>query len=231
MKIALVGYGKMGKMIESIALQRKHTIVARLDSSDWDEKEIQEADVCIEFTTPNAAVDNICRLASQQKPIVVGTTGWYHLLPTIAELTEKQQVGILYGPNFSVGIHLLLEIIPAMARLINPFEEFDVAGIEYHHRQKKDLPSGTADAIAHAIEAEMPRIEKVNFSSVRCGSFPGTHTVLFDSPNDTLTISHSARNRESFASGAILAAEWLIGRKGLFTFSDCVRSLLTQKSG
>lgn len=224
MKIALIGYGKMGQMIEKSALSRGHTIIAKISSSEWDLKKIQEADICIEFTKPESALNNIRRIAELKKDLIIGTTGWYNELAEVQTLVNENQIGALYSPNFSIGINLLLDILKYASKLIHHFPDYDVAEIESHHHQKKDSPSGTAIAIAKAIQKEMPLVDTVPISSVRCGSIPGTHTVLFDSPCDTITITHAARNREGFAQGAIQAAEWLKGKKGLYTFEDCMQS-------
>lgn len=226
MKIALIGYGKMGKMIEKSALERGHEIVARINSSEWDHDALQRADVCIEFSHPEAAVNNITKLAKLKKNIVIGTTGWYPQLELIQSVVDEAGVGAIYSANFSIGVNLMIAIVDHAASVMNAFEEYDVACIEAHHKQKVDSPSGTAEMITKTIEGTMKRIDKVPISSVRCGSIPGTHTVLFDSPCDTISITHTARSREGFASGAVLAGEWLQGKKGLYTFAQCMQSMI-----
>jgi 4-hydroxy-tetrahydrodipicolinate reductase len=218
MKIALIGYGKMGQMIEKAAVG--HEIVARITSSHWDLDAVQEADLCFEFTHPESAVENIRRLAELKKEIVIGTTGWHDQLEHVRSIVEQHQIGALYAANFSIGINLLLQIVAHASKVMNGFSEYEVAGIDYHHKQKKDSPSGTALEIGRTIAENMQRVENVPFSSIRCGSIPGTHTVLFDSPCDTIAITHEARNREGFAKGAVQAAEWLHGKKGFYTFAD-----------
>lgn len=229
MKIALVGYGKMGKMVELSALERGHKVVARFDSSIWDENMIQSADVCIEFSQPEAVLENIKQAAKYKKNIVVGTTGWYDQLEGAALIAQNANIGVLYGPNFSVGVNLMLAILAQASKLIDHFDEYDAAGIEAHHNQKKDSPSGTALQIARVVEHGMSRLESLPFSSVRCGFIPGTHTVMFDSPCDTISITHTARNREGFARGAVQAAEWLEGRKGFYTFDECMQSIIQRR--
>lgn len=224
MKIALIGYGKMGQAIEKVALSRGHSIVTCLTSQEWDLEALKSAEMCFEFTRPESALGNIQRLAELGKNVIIGTTGWNEKVEWVQSIVDKHQIGALYSPNFSIGIQLLLQIIAHASRLINAFDDYAVAGIDYHHSQKKDSPSGTALEIAKIIETNMKRIHQVPFSSVRCGSIPGTHTILFDSPCDTLSITHEARNREGFAKGAVLAAEWLNGKKGLYTFTDCITS-------
>lgn len=229
MKIALIGYGKMGRMVEKVALERGHVITSCISASSWDPDGASEADIWIEFSNPLSAVENILKAAKLKKPIVVGTTGWYEHVELVRSTVDKQRIGAVYSPNFSIGVNLFIEIASQVSKLLEDFPEYDVAGIEYHHNKKKDSPSGTALAIATAVEKNMKRIEKVPFSSVRCGSIPGTHSLLFDSPCDTISITHESRNREGFASGAILAAEWLHGKTGLYTFSECIQELIQKR--
>lgn len=226
MKIALIGYGKMGKMIEKIALERGHEIVARINSSSWNETELQPAEICIEFTHPEALMPNIKKIAKLKKDVVIGTTGWYDQLDTVNSMVQEAQIGALYSPNFSIGVNLLISILGHAGKLMKKFDEYDVAGIEVHHNQKKDHPSGTALEIAKVLDLNLERPDKVSFASVRCGSIPGTHTVIFDSPCDTISITHSARNREGFARGAVQAAEWVHGKKGLYSFDQCMHSII-----
>lgn len=229
MKIALIGYGKMGKAIEKLASESGHSIIAKIGSNGWDVKEVEEADLCMEFTSPECAWDNITRLLHLNKNIVIGTTGWEAQLCQLQQLIHQYDVGVLYSSNFSIGVQLFFEIINHASRLMATFLEYDVAGIEYHHKQKKDAPSGTALMIAKMIEKNIGRIEKLPLSAIRCGSLVGTHTTLFDSPFDTITLQHEAKNRDGFAKGAIQAAEWLMGKKGLYTFSDCIQDLVKRR--
>lgn len=227
MKIALIGYGKMGQMIEKAAISRGHTIVAKMTSKQWDREALLDADICIEFTRPECVLENIRKIAELKKDVIIGTTGWQDQSEEIQSIIKEHQIGALYSPNFSIGVNLLLEILTKASKIMNAFKQYDVAGIDFHHIEKKDSPSGTSLAIARTIEENMDRIEKVPFSSVRCGSIPGTHTVIFDSPCDTISITHEARNREGFAQGAVQAAEWLRGRKGFYTFSDCLQEIIS----
>lgn len=208
MKLALIGYGKMGKRIEALASERGHEVVARITSGKWDLEGIKEADVCIEFTKPEAALENIRRLIELKKPVVVGTTGWYDKVDEVKTLVEAHDGALIYSPNFSKGVALFLDLVAKAAGFL---PEYDVAGIEIHHNQKKDIPSGTALAMVKRAGRSIP------ISSVRCGTIPGTHTVLFDSPCDTITITHEAKNRDGFALGAIEAAAWLRDKKGFFS--------------
>lgn len=229
MRIALIGYGKMGQMIEKAALSRGHTISARMTSKKWDSEALEQADICIEFTQPECAVENIRKLAALKKNIVIGTTGWHEHLDQVKAIVDEHKIGALHSPNFSTGINLLMEILRHASKVMDAFEEYDVAGVDLHHHQKKDSPSGTALALARLIEENMGRIDKVPFSSIRCGSIPGTHTILFDSPCDTISIAHEARNRDGFAHGAVLAAEWLQGKKGIYTFSECMQEMINRR--
>lgn len=229
MKIALIGFGKMGRMIEKIALSRGHSIEAILNSSPWEAQRLERADVCIEFTHPDCVLENIRKVVEVQKPLVIGTTGWESQKNTIQTLIEKNRIGAVHAPNYSVGIYLFLQMLNHASKMMNAFPEYDVAGIEHHHKSKVDHPSGTANQIARLVENNMTRSEGMTFSSVRCGSIPGTHTVFFDSPVDTITISHQARNREGFAEGALLAAEWVQGKTGFFSFAECMQEWTTKR--
>ncbi len=230
MKVGLIGYGQMGQMVDKAATQQGHTIVARQSSQSWDLDALQKADLFIEFTQPESTLDNIRRLAPLKKPIVVGTTGWYDHLEKVQHLVHEHHIGLLYAANFSLGVHLLLAILQNAASIINPFTEYDATGVEYHHAKKKDKPSGTALEIAKTIEQQMHHAAPFAFTSIRCGSIPGTHSVIFDSFCDSITITHAARNREGFAQGALMAAEWLQDKKGLFTFSDCLKDISQRRA-
>jgi 4-hydroxy-tetrahydrodipicolinate reductase len=248
MKIVLIGYGKMGRLIEDIALQKEHLIIAKINLSNslssLDENLIRQADICIDFSTPQSVLENVYKLASLKKNIVMGTTGWYEHLNDVKNVVQKNQIGFLFSPNFSIGVHLFKNIVEHAAQLMNEFEDYDVAGQEIHHNQKIDSPSGTAKNIVYTLLDKIKRKttpvydminrpiapHELHFTSIRCGSTPGTHTVIFDSPVDTITITHQARNREGFARGAIAAAEWLEGKKGFFTLDDMIYSLTRNKT-
>lgn len=228
MKIALVGYGKMGQIIEKLALSRGHSIVARLTSSNWDHTSLLDADTCMEFSHPQCVLENIYKIAKAKKQVIIGTTGWDDSMEQVRSIIEKNQIGALYSPNFSIGANALLKILEHAAVIMNAFKEYEVAGVDYHHKEKRDSPSGTAKVIAKVLEKSMSRINKVPFTSIRCGSIPGTHTILFDSPYDTISVTHEARNRNGFAQGAVLAAEWLQGKKGLYTFDRCIEEIIAE---
>jgi 4-hydroxy-tetrahydrodipicolinate reductase len=219
MKIALIGYGKMGKMTEEAAIEKGHQIVSIIDPkhSKMSLDILQDADLCIDFSHPDHVFDNIKKAAAFGKNLVVGTTGWYELIPQVKEVVSESGIGLIYSPNFSLGIHLFFKMIKQAAALMNAHDQYDVGGFESHHQQKVDTPSGTANALIDILLKEIPRKNKLNFPSLRCGSIPGTHAVIFDSPADSIELKHTARNRKGFAYGAIAAGEWLQGKKGFYT--------------
>ena len=249
MKIGLVGYGKMGKMTEAAARARGHEIVSISDPALERAGEKlpvpprpEAADVLVEFTRPDTALDNINAAAALGRPIVVGTTGWYDRLPEAEAAVERAGTAVLWSPNFSLGVNIFYRIAAAAAAAFDPFDEYDAAGYEVHHNKKTDSPSGTAKALVLRVLAAMTRKtdviwespnEKIppgllHYASLRLGAVPGTHTMLFDSPADTVEIKHTARSREGFASGAVRAAEWLAveNRRGVFTMDDVLGGLI-----
>lgn len=232
MKIALIGYGNMGKMIEQAALARGHliTIIPRsaFPASPKFDAELKQTDICIDFSHPCCAIEHLERLAHLGKNLVMGTTGWDADFDKVKQIVEMSNIGFLYSPNFSIGVALFHQILIETVELVAPFEAYDVSGIEIHHNKKADSPSGTALAITSSLNKHLiPQKKKIQFSSVRVGATPGTHSVIFDSDSDTITLTHTARNRKGFAEGALTAAEWLIGKKGMFTLEDM---LVIQKS-
>lgn len=236
MKIALIGYGKMGKAIEEIALQRGHEIVAKIDASNSvSELLAQQIDVAIEFTRPDAVVNNILFCQENHIPVVVGTTAWSHEFPKVENAVNTHNGALLYASNFSVGVNIFFEINRRLAKLMNQQTEYTVSIEEIHHLQKLDAPSGTAVSIANDIisnidvleswklgEEEEPTVKKseLAITSFRQPDVPGTHVVRYESEIDTIEILHEAHNRKGFALGAVLAAEFLKGKKGIFTMSD-----------
>lgn len=210
LNIALFGHGKMGEMVEACALQRGHSLVKDRDNPD----------LFIDFTVPDAVLGNVRKAVALKKNIVIGTTGWEAHFNEVRKIVENEGIGLLYSPNFSIGIHLFAQIVKEAAQLIDSFEEYDIGLIESHHKQKIDSPSGTAKMLLQTLNQNLQRKQTVQTTSFRCGSIPGTHTVIFDSPADTIQITHEARNREGFALGAVKAAEWLHGKKGLYQFED-----------
>jgi 4-hydroxy-tetrahydrodipicolinate reductase len=220
MRIALLGYGKMGQLIEQIAENQGHEIIAKGSPSQIKSQDLSKADVCIDFSHATCVLDHIRLCIDQNKPLVIGTTGWEKELPQARNLVENSPIACLYSPNFSIGVHLFMRLITQAAALVAGFEQYDVAGMEIHHNQKADRPSGTAKALHNLLSEQIPGRSIPEFSSMRCGQHPGTHTICFDSAADTITLTHQARSREGFASGAIKAAEWMIGKKGFFTVQD-----------
>lgn len=225
MNIALVGYGRMGRMIERIAESRGHRIIARFDidnnagGAGLTSESLAGVDVAIEFSVPETVVANLRRLIQLQVPAVVGTTGWYENLEEIRSLVQAHDSALVYGANFSIGMNLFLKLIERAAELFSPYVEYDPFLIEQHHKFKKDAPSGTALVMAERIRPSYSE-RTPSPVSVRAGHIPGTHELGFDSEADTVTLTHTARSREGFAAGAVLAAELIASRKGAFEFSD-----------
>jgi 4-hydroxy-tetrahydrodipicolinate reductase len=220
MKIALLGYGKMGKMVEQLAVAQGDQIVCRISTSQNEWSRVEEADICIDFSHASAVIAHLQESALRHKNLVIGTTGWESSLEEAKTIIDRQGIGVLYAPNFSLGMHLFLKILEQSAHLMNPFQEYDVAGIEIHHAQKKDTPSGTALEISRRLKKSMDRVAPIEMAALRVGSVPGKHCVFFSSPFDTISISHEAHSREGFARGALKAADWLIGKKGFYTLEE-----------
>jgi 4-hydroxy-tetrahydrodipicolinate reductase len=223
MKIALIGYGKMGKMVEQAAERRQIEVACIINTGGVRRGELADADVCIEFSQPDAALANIRLAASAHKPIVVGTTGWYEHLDEVRQLVQASDIGFIYGSNFSVGVNLMFKITEYAASLFKNFASYDPFIEEAHHKFKQDAPSGTAISLKQRVESEYNR--QAPTASTRAGYIPGTHTVGFDSEVDTLTITHTARSRAGFAEGAIVAAQWISNRKGFYEFADIFQQL------
>jgi 4-hydroxy-tetrahydrodipicolinate reductase len=225
MRLAIVGNGRMGRAVTALAKERGHSIHTVIDSSDnaggqaLTRDRLEGADVAVEFTRPDAAVRNIERLIELGVPTVTGTTGWTEALPMITALVEKKQGALLHAPNFSVGVHLFVRTAGELARRFRGRPEFDESIVEEHHAAKLDAPSGTALLLQRQLEREDPD-RRFPITSVRTGSVPGTHTLTYNGPYETVTLSHVARSRDSFAAGALAAAEWLPGKTGVFTFED-----------
>ncbi|MET0635390.1 MAG: 4-hydroxy-tetrahydrodipicolinate reductase [Chitinophagaceae bacterium] len=234
MRIALIGYGKMGKAIEAIALDRGHEITLRINDtnlSEFTSENLSGTDVAIEFTGPHSAYENIRQLINWGIPVVSGSTGWTERLDEIIKLTEVSNGSFLYASNFSIGVNLFFELNKKLAALLAPHAAYRVELQEIHHTEKRDAPSGTAITLAEQIlevnpgkkkwvnegsdnPAELPIISK------RIDPAPGTHSILYSSPIDDIEIIHTAHNRQGFASGAVLAAEYIHNRKGIFTMKD-----------
>jgi 4-hydroxy-tetrahydrodipicolinate reductase len=220
MKLALFGYGKMGRMVEQAALREGCQIVCVIDPVAGSRGTLSDADVCIDFTEPGVVIGNIKEAVAARVSMVVGTTGWLDQLAEAKLLVEEAGIGFVYGSNFSVGVNLMFKITEHAAELFSRFPSHDPFIEEAHHKYKKDAPSGTALSLKRIAEAKYER--EIPTSSTRAGYFPGKHIVGFDSEADTLEIVHTARSRAGFAEGALLAARWIAGRKGLFEFSQII---------
>ena len=225
MKIAIVGYGKMGRMIERVATARGHEIIARFDidnnvgGAGLTPEALAGVDVAIEFSTPDTAVENIKRLADLRVPVVVGTTGWYGHLDEVKRFVAEHNSALVYSANFSIGMNLFFRIVKEASALFARHAEYDPFLVEAHHKFKKDAPSGTALTLANLMrESYGERAPEA--VAIRAGHIPGTHEVGFDSEADTVTLTHTARSREGFAAGATLAAEKIVGRQGVFEFAE-----------
>jgi 4-hydroxy-tetrahydrodipicolinate reductase len=228
MKIALLGYGKMGKVIERIALERGHEIVLRKTSADG-YTGLENADVAIDFSIPDAAVGNISACLNGNIPVISGTTGWLEHYHDIAQLCEEKQGAFIYGSNFSLGVNIFFELNDYLAKMMSKLKEYKVSMEEIHHTQKLDAPSGTAISLAKYIinhsdysswALENAKADEILIDAKRIADVPGTHSIFYDSEVDSIEIKHTAHNREGFALGAVVAAEWLVGKKGIYTMKD-----------
>jgi 4-hydroxy-tetrahydrodipicolinate reductase len=228
MKIALLGYGKMGKVIERIAQERGHEIVLRKSSSTTFEG-LDDADVAIDFSVPDAAVGNISACLNGNIPVVSGTTGWLEQYHDMAELCEQRNGAFIYGSNFSLGVNIFFELNSYLAKMMGKLKQYKVSMEEVHHTQKLDAPSGTAITLAKEIINHSdysswaignPKEDEIFIDAKRVEGVPGTHTVTYDSDVDSIEIKHTAHSREGFALGAVIAAEWLLGKKGVYTMKD-----------
>jgi 4-hydroxy-tetrahydrodipicolinate reductase len=223
-QIAIIGDGKMGRTIAQMVQERGWAVCSMLDSKHnrhgmgITKRSLGDPDVAIEFTRPDAAFDNISACIEAHVPVVVGTTGWYESLPAVTELANSAGGTVLWAANFAVGVNLFVELTRRAGELMGLAPEFAAALIETHHSAKKDAPSGTALAIVNAMEKGLGK--RIPVTSVRTGSVPGTHEVIFDSTYEQMSLRHEARDRRVFADGALRAAQWLIGKQGVFTMRD-----------
>ena len=234
MNIAIIGYGKMGKEIEQIAVSRGHSIVLTVDeynSDSYSNADFKTADVAIEFSTPQTVVNNIYECFDADIPVVVGTTGWMDKLEEVKKQCLEKKQSLFYASNFSIGVNLFFKLNEYLAKLMNPHPVYDVSVEEIHHIHKLDSPSGTALTLANQIIKESNVKQKwvntptenkneLSIISKRIGEVPGTHTVTYSSSVDEISITHFAHNRKGFALGAVLAAEFIIGKKGIFGMTD-----------
>ena len=229
MKIALVGYGKMGKIIDEIATSRGHEIVARLNETPTAEN-LNSPDVVIEFSQPEVAFNNIKTCLENKIPVVCGTTGWLHQKPEIESIAKENGSAFLYGSNFSLGVNLFFALNEKLANLMKNFNEYNIQLEEIHHTHKKDAPSGTAISIAEGIIKNNPKFnawklhetenDQLGIFAIREDEVPGTHSVYYRSEVDEIEIKHTAFNRNGFALGAVIAAEWIKGKSGIFSMND-----------
>lgn len=234
MKIALIGYGKMGKAIEEIALAKGHEIVLKIDISnahEFTQEHLSRADVAIEFTGPHSAFDNVMKCLAWGVPVVCGSTGWLDKWDEVKNYCEAQKGSLVYASNFSIGVNLFFEVNSFLARLMNKHPEYNVSMEEIHHTQKKDAPSGTAITLAEGILKQIDRKKNwklgdttdtstLAIRSHRIDPDPGTHVVKYQSTVDDIEILHKAHSRQGFALGAVLVAEWIIDKKGILTMKD-----------
>lgn len=234
MKIALIGYGKMGKTIERLALEKGHQIVLKIDKENQDEltaENLKKADVSIEFTQPESAFENVKTCLTAGVPVVSGTTGWLENLPKAKEICQTKGGAMLHATNFSIGVNIFFALNRYLAKMMEQQTQYDVQMEEIHHTQKLDAPSGTAITLAQGILSEISRKQKwvnqktedtseLSIISRRIDPAPGTHTITYSSQIDTITISHEAHSREGFALGALTAAEWIVGKQGFFKMQD-----------
>jgi 4-hydroxy-tetrahydrodipicolinate reductase len=247
-KIALIGYGQMGKILENLVVEKGHQITAIIDPytegciTEINQEALSGAEVCIDFTHPQAVVNNIKQIAALGKNMVVGTTGWYEQLDEVKQVVKSNEVGLIWSGNFSIGVNALFKIVEYAARVFNNLPDYDVLGHEFHHHKKADSPSGTATMLANILLNNIDRKQKLvgemldrriepdelHFSSSRGGAIPGTHLVMFDSTVDTVEIKHTARGREGFATGAIMATEFIQNRTGFYNINDLMNTVISE---
>lgn len=240
MKIALIGYGKMGHEIEKIAIERGNEVVCTIDAlinpQDFTDENLKKADVAIEFTRPDAAFDNYMKLFHAHVPVVSGTTGWLSRMPELEKIIKEQNQTFFYASNFSVGVNIFFRLNKFLANIMNGFKNYDVKMEEIHHTQKLDKPSGTAKTLADdivsaldsksswVIDTEAPKAGEINIDCIRKDSVPGTHTVKYFSEVDDIEMTHTAHSRRGFALGAVLAAEFLCGKPaGIYGMNDMLK--------
>ncbi|MEM9361924.1 MAG: 4-hydroxy-tetrahydrodipicolinate reductase [Bacteroidota bacterium] len=228
MRIGLFGYGKMGKMIEGIAVERGHEIAAKIDLGKQ-EIDFSAFDIAIDFSTPDSAFKNIISCFEHSIPVVSGTTGWLENYDEAVSVCNQNNSGFIYASNFSLGVNIFFELNEKLAKMMAKLDQYKISMEEIHHTQKLDAPSGTAISLAEGLIANTPykdwKLDEsakntISIHSKREGSIPGTHIIDYTSTVDSIEIKHTAHNRKGFALGAVLAAEWLVGRKGVYTMKD-----------
>jgi 4-hydroxy-tetrahydrodipicolinate reductase len=229
MKIALLGYGKMGQTIEQIALSRGHDVILKIDKNDHN-YDISKADIAIDFSIPSVAFNNISNCIDNNVPVISGTTGWLEDYNKVVNLCKEKNGAFIYASNFSLGVNIFFELNKTLAKMMSQLKQYKVSLEEIHHTQKLDAPSGTAISLANDIISAHTSYNEwkldengeniIPITAKRIKDVPGTHTVSYQSEVDTITIEHVAHNRQGFALGAIIAAEWLVGKTGVFTMND-----------
>jgi len=244
MRIALIGYGKMGKEIERLALGQGWSVDLRIDidSPPVTAEQRRNVDVVIHFASAHTIVDDLTPWAEAQKPIVVGTTGWHNHMTSVESLVKKNQTGLIYASNFSLGVNIFFHLVRTAAQVMDRFEEYDASIQEIHHKNKLDSPSGTALAFGQIVLQHLHRKkellneppigkirpEQLHISSTRTGTVVGIHVLSFDSAADSIEIKHTAKDRSGFALGSLLAAEWILKKKGIYTMDDVFQDLVKQ---
>jgi 4-hydroxy-tetrahydrodipicolinate reductase len=234
MNIILLGYGKMGKIIERVAQERGHTISARIDLNNQHEFDTLQGDVAIEFSHPDAAFENVRKTLLKHIPVVCGTTGWLKRKPEIEALCHEQNGAFFYASNYSVGVNIFFKLNEYLAKIVRNIADYDVEMDEIHHMEKKDAPSGTAITLAEGIIKHLPRkkgwvnddtdeASDLVIKSFRIDQVPGTHVVKYASPIDNIEIKHIAHSREGFAKGAVMVAEWILDKKGVLSMDDYLK--------
>jgi 4-hydroxy-tetrahydrodipicolinate reductase len=246
MNIALIGYGKMGKEVEALALSQGVFVVARFDidnnrnGSGLTPEALKGVDVCIDFSIPSEVLTNLRRVAECKKNLVIGTTGWHDRIEEARQIVDKEGIGLVYAANFSIGVNIFLRLVEESGKHFAQFEDYDVSVQEIHHKNKLDSPSGTALEIGKTLLQKSKQKkellagnpkgkinpEQLQITSTRTGSITGVHTVVFDSLADTIELKHTAKNRSGFASGALLAAKWINGKRGWYSMRDVLQEIL-----
>jgi 4-hydroxy-tetrahydrodipicolinate reductase len=234
MNITILGYGRMGEQVEKVALERKHKILAYIDNQkDWIKQldKLKQSDVAIDFSTPEVVIENIYKCFDNGIPVVVGTTGWHQHLQEVKDKCLKEEQSLIHASNFSLGVNLFFALNKALAKIMNGYNDFDVSIEEIHHASKKDSPSGTAIVLANDIIKYLSRketwinemndnVSELSIKSERLNNNIGTHIVTYTSLLDVIEIKHTSLSRKTYAIGAVLGAEWLIGKKGFFNIND-----------
>ncbi|MEJ7645433.1 MAG: 4-hydroxy-tetrahydrodipicolinate reductase [Chryseolinea sp.] len=231
MQIILLGYGKMGRIIERVAVERGHDVVARIDVDNQHELDNVQGDVAIEFSHPDAAFDNVKRCLNKQIPVVCGTTGWLTRKAEIETICKNTNGAFFYASNYSLGVNVFFKLNEYLSKVMRRFTEYDIRMDEVHHTEKKDSPSGTAITLAETIiknsnkkkswvNADTGKADDLYISSFRIDQVPGTHVVKYESLVDDIEIRHTAHSREGFAKGAVMVAEWIIGKKGVLSMNE-----------